>query len=60
MIERGLAGRIGVAGSRAGSRFAARSGDGITIIPSDQDARRLGCRAARHLQASRQPRQRLA
>jgi len=42
MIERGLAGRIGVAGSRAGSRFAARSGDGITIIPSDQDARRLG------------------
>ncbi|HEX6774212.1 MAG TPA: DNA polymerase Y family protein [Methylomirabilota bacterium] len=42
MTERGLAGRIGVAGSRAGSRFAARSGDGITIIPSGQDARRLG------------------
>ena len=42
MTERGLTGRIGVAGSRAGSRFAARSGDGITIIPSGQDARRLG------------------
>jgi protein ImuB len=39
---RGLAGRIGVAGSRAGSRFAARSGDGITIIPPGSDARRLG------------------
>ena len=42
MTERGLTGRIGVAGSRAGSRFAARRGDGITIIPFGQDARRLG------------------
>jgi protein ImuB len=42
VTERGLAGRIGVAGSRAGSRFAARSGDGITIIPPGSDARRLG------------------
>jgi outer membrane protein assembly factor BamD len=42
MTERGLAGRIGVAGSRAGSRFATRRGDGITIIPFGQDARRLG------------------
>ena len=42
MTERGLTGRIGVAGSRAGSRFAARRGDDITIIPSGEDARRLG------------------
>jgi protein ImuB len=42
IAERGLSGRIGVAGSRAGSRFAARSGDGITIIPSGSDAHRLG------------------
>ena len=42
LAERGLAGRIGIAGSRAGSRFAARSGDGITIIPAGSEARRLG------------------
>jgi protein ImuB len=39
---RGLAGRIGVAGSRAGSRFAAWSGESITIIPPGSDARKLG------------------
>jgi len=42
IAERGLSGRVGVAGSRAGSRFAARSGDGITIIPPGRDAHRLG------------------
>jgi protein ImuB len=42
IAERGLSGRIGVAGSRAGSRFAARSGNGITIIPPGSDAYRLG------------------
>jgi protein ImuB len=42
IAARGLTGRIGVAGSRAGSRFAARSGDGITIIPPGCDAGRLG------------------
>ncbi|HTY78465.1 MAG TPA: DNA polymerase Y family protein [Candidatus Bathyarchaeia archaeon] len=39
---RGLAGRIGIAGSRAGARFAARSRDDITIIPPGGDARMLG------------------
>jgi len=39
---RGLAGRIGIAGSRAGSRFAARGGESITIIPPGGDARKLG------------------
>jgi len=42
IAARGLTGRIGIAGSRAGSRFAARSGDGITIIPPGCDAGRLG------------------
>jgi protein ImuB len=40
--ERGLTGRVGIAGSRTGSRFAARGGDGITIIPPGGDAGRLG------------------
>ena len=38
----GLVGRIGIAGSRAGSRFAARSGESITIIPPGGDAGKLG------------------
>ena len=42
VATRGLTGRIGVAGSRAGSRFAARSGESITIIPPGGDARKLG------------------
>src|SRR5215469_6074793 len=42
VAARGLAGRIGIAGSRAGSRFAARSGESITIIPPGGDARKLG------------------
>jgi len=39
---RGLAGRTGVASSRAGSYFAARSTESITIIPTGGDARKLG------------------
>ena len=39
---RGLDARVGVAGSRAGSRFAARSGTGVTVIPPGRDARWLG------------------
>ena len=39
---RGLTGRVGIAGSRAGSSFAARSRDDITIIPPGGDARTLG------------------
>ena len=42
IAERGLTGRIGVAGSRAGSRFAARSGDDISIIPPGGEAHKLG------------------
>src|SRR5215471_4519743 len=42
VAARGLVGRIGIAGSRAGSRFAARSGESITIIPPGGDARKLG------------------
>lgn len=42
IAERGLTARIGVAGSRAGSRFAARSGESITIIPPGGEAHRLG------------------
>src|SRR5499433_2632965 len=38
----GLVGRIGIAGSRAGARFAARSGESITIIPPGGDAGKLG------------------
>jgi protein ImuB len=42
--ERGAAARVGVAGSRAGARFAARAGGDvtITIIPPGLDARWLG------------------
>lgn len=36
--ECGAAARVGVAGSRAGARFAARAGDDITIVPSGVDA----------------------
>ena len=38
----GLVGRIGIAGSRAGSRFAAQSEESITIIPPGGDAGKLG------------------
>ena len=40
--ERGAAARIGVAGSRAGARFAARAGGDVTIVPPGLDARWLG------------------
>jgi len=40
--ERGAAARIGIAGSRAGARFAARAGSDITIVPPGRDARWLG------------------
>jgi len=40
--ERGAAARVGVAGSRAGARFAARAGDDVTIVPPGLDARWLG------------------
>jgi len=40
--ERGAAVRIGIAGSRAGARFAARAGGDITIVPPELDARWLG------------------
>jgi protein ImuB len=40
--ERGSAPRVGVAGSRAGARFAARAGDDVTIVPPGLDARWLG------------------
>jgi len=42
IAERGLTARIGVAGSRAGSRFAARSGESISIIPPGGEAHELG------------------
>ncbi|HEV8532165.1 MAG TPA: DNA polymerase Y family protein [Methylomirabilota bacterium] len=42
VAERGWAARVGIAGSRAGARFAARAGDGVTIVPPGRDARRLG------------------
>jgi protein ImuB len=40
--ERGVAARIGVAGSRAGAGFAARAGGDVTIVPPGRDARWLG------------------
>jgi protein ImuB len=40
--DRGAAARIGIAGSRAGARFAARAGSDITIVPPGRDARWLG------------------
>ncbi|MDO8477149.1 MAG: hypothetical protein Q7W02_13320 [Candidatus Rokubacteria bacterium] len=40
--ERGAAARVGVAGSRAGARFAARAGGDVTIVPPGLDARWLG------------------
>jgi protein ImuB len=40
--ERGVGARIGVAGSRAGAGFAARSGGDVTIVPPGRDARWLG------------------
>ena len=40
--ESGAAVRIGIAGSRAGARFAARAGSDITIVPPGRDARWLG------------------
>ena len=40
--ERGAAVRVGVAGSRAGARFAARAGGDVTIVPPGLDARWLG------------------
>ncbi len=42
VAERGWAARVGIAGSRAGARFAARAGDGVTIVPPGRDAGRLG------------------
>ena len=40
--ERGAAARVGVAGSRAGARFAARADGDVTIVPPSRDARWLG------------------
>ena len=40
--ERGAAVRVGIAGSRAGARFAARAGGDVTIVPPGLDARWLG------------------
>jgi len=40
--ERGAAARVGIAGSRAGARFAARAGGDVTIVPPGLDARWLG------------------
>ena len=40
--ESGAVARIGVAGSRAGARFAARAGGDVTIVPPGRDARWLG------------------
>jgi protein ImuB len=40
--ESGAAARIGIAGSRAGARFAARAGGDVTIIPPGTEARWLG------------------
>ena len=40
--ERGATVRIGIAGSRAGARFAARAGGDVTIVPPGMDARWLG------------------
>jgi protein ImuB len=40
--ERGAAARVGVAGSRAGARFAARAGGDVTVVPPGLDARWLG------------------
>jgi len=42
VAERGWTARIGIAGSRAGARFAARAGEGVTIVPPGRDAGRLG------------------
>ena len=39
--ERGAAVRIGIAGSRASARFAARAGGDVTIVPPGTDARWL-------------------
>ena len=39
--ERGAVVRVGVAGSRAGARFAARAGGDVTIVPPGLDARWL-------------------
>jgi len=40
--ELDAAARIGIAGSRAGARFAARAGGDVTIVPPGLDARQLG------------------
>jgi protein ImuB len=40
--ESGAAARVGIAGSRAGARFAARAGGDVTIVPPGRDARWLG------------------
>ncbi len=40
--ERGAMVRVGVAGSRAGARFAARAGGDVTIVPPGLDTRWLG------------------
>jgi len=40
--ESGAAVRVGIAGSRAGARFAARAGGDVTIVPPGLDARWLG------------------
>jgi len=42
VAERGWTARVGIAGSRAGARFAARAGEGVTIVPPGRDAGRLG------------------
>jgi protein ImuB len=42
VAERGGRARVGIAGSRAAARFAARAGEGITIVPPGRDAGRLG------------------
>ena len=42
VAERGWTARVGIAGSRAGARFAARAGEGVTIVPPGRDAWRLG------------------
>jgi protein ImuB len=42
VAERGWTARVGIAGSRAGARFAARAGEGVTILPPGRDAGRLG------------------
>lgn len=42
VAERGWTARVGIAGSRAGARFAARAGESVTIVPPGRDAGRLG------------------